>query len=239
MHGAPPSTLLEVVVALGVMGIIGVMSWQALAGSLEARDFMEAEESFQRSANTALARVQRHLELAYLTNNTTAVNTYMTVFIAEDGGDTDTVWFSSLGHRRRYMNSRECDQTELTLWTEDDPENDGAQVLLMREAQRIDERPDEDGGVLPVAHGVERFDLHYLDPQTGEWIEEWDSTGADQNNRLPRAVQVVLELRAPTYDDDDRPEDHTRTFVRTIQLAFASTLNREASPFTPDDGTEE
>lgn len=219
-------TLIEVVVALAVMAIIGVMSWQALAGSMRARDFLEAEEEFQRSAQTALSRVQRHLELAYLTDNAQAVGTYQTVFIAKDGNERDEIWFASLGHRRRYRDSKECDQTEITLWTETDPEIDGSYVLLMREAQRIDEEPDEDGGVLPLAHGVERFDLFFLDPATGEWLDEWDTTGADQPNRLPRAVQLVLVLMGPGRED--ALELEPRTFVRTIQLAFADTLNRDA-----------
>lgn len=231
-------TLIEVVVALAVMAIIGAMSWQALSSSMQARDFLEAEEEFQRSAHTALSRIQRHVELAYLTDATSAVNTYQTVFIGKDGGERDELWFASLGHRRRYMNSRESDQTELTLWTESDPEVDGAFVLLMREAQRIDERPDEDGGVLPLAHGVERFDLYYLDPGTGEWVADWDTTGADQPNRLPRAVQLVLELRAPVVDEDE-DEDRTRTFVRTIQVAFADTLNRDAQFLNSQDPVEE
>ncbi len=229
-------TLIEVVVALGAMTVIGLLSWQALAGSLKARDFLEREEAFQRSANTALSRIQHHLELAYLTKSVMAVNTYQTVFVAKDGGEEDELWFSSLGHHRRFRDSKECDQTELTFWLDDDPENDGDYVLLMREAQRIDERPDEDGGVLPLAHAVKRFDLHFLDPTTGEWIDEWDSTGADQNNRLPRAVQVVLVLDAPGRDD---PEDkEPRAFVRTVQLAFADTLNRENSPWSSTDDQE-
>lgn len=228
-------TLIEVVVALGVMALIGLMSWQALSGSMQARDFLEEEEAFQRSANSALARLEHHLALAYLTDNLTAVNTYQTVFIAKDGGERDELWMASLGHRRRFRDSRESDQTELTFWLEDDPENEDAYVLLMREAPRIDERPDEDGGVLPLAHGVQRFDLRFLDTTSGEWIEEWDTTGADQANRLPRAVQVVLVLLGPGQED---PEEKTPfTFVRTVELAFSPTLNRESSPFAAEDGT--
>lgn len=222
-------TLIEVVVALAVMAIIGAMSWQALAGSMQARDFLEAEEEFQRSANTALDRIQRHVELAWLTENVAAVNTYQTVFVGKDGDELDELWFASLGHRRRYYDSKECDQTEITFWAEDDPEHDGEHVLLMREAQRVDERPDEDGAVLPLAHGVERFDLRYMDHLTGEWLEEWDSSGADQPGRLPRAVQLVLVLRGPGREDIEEREP--RTFVRTIPLAFADTLNREAQAF--------
>lgn len=229
-------TLIEVVVALGVMAIIGVMSFQALSGSLQARDFLEEEEAFVRSANTALSRVQRHLELAWLTSSTGAVNTFQTVFVAKDGDELDQIWFNSLGHRRRHMNSRECDETEITLWTEDDPENEGYHVLLMREAARIDERPEEEGAILPLAHAVNRFDVRYLDPTTGEWTEEWDSTGTEQPARLPRAAQIVLVLMGPS--DEDPEEKEARTFVRTVQMAFAQTLNRDAQFMQTKDAAE-
>ncbi|MCK6502857.1 prepilin-type N-terminal cleavage/methylation domain-containing protein [Myxococcota bacterium] len=229
-------TLLEVVVALGVMAIIGLLSFQALSGSLRARDFMEEEEGFSRSAGTALDRLSRHLELAYLTTNTTAINSYRTVFIVKDGDERDELWLASLGHQRRFRDSREGDQAEVTFWTEVDPENDDAYVLMMRESQRIDEKPDEDGPVMPLAHGVQRFDLRLLDAKTGEWTEEWDSTGADQPNRLPRAVQIVLVLLAP--DPDDPEALAPRTFVRTVPLAFSETLNRDAQAFAAQPAAE-
>ncbi|NOY25916.1 MAG: prepilin-type N-terminal cleavage/methylation domain-containing protein [Oligoflexia bacterium] len=225
-HGTGGFTLLEVIVALGILGVIAALAFSALRGSLNARDFMEGEEEFSRSAGTALDRVSRDLELAYLTSNTSAIATYQTVFIGKDGNQLDELWFATLGHQRRFANSRECDQAEITLWTEPDPENSDASVLLIRESQRIDERPEADGPVMPLAHGVQRFDLRYLDPTTGEWTDDWDSTGADQPNRLPRAVEIVLVMLAPDPDDPEKMKP--RSFVRTVQLAFASTLNHDA-----------
>ena len=219
-------TLLEVVVALGVLTVIAMLSFQAVAGALRAREFMEAQEDFDRSANTALDRLDRQLSLAYMTSNTTAIDTYRTVFVGKDGDDLDEVWFASMGHQRRIRDSRECDQTEITFWTEADPDNGKAAVLLMREAQRIDEKPDEDGVINPLARNVERFDLRYLSSKTGEWSDDWDSTGADQANRLPRAVQIVLVLLGPDPDDPEQLSPHT--FVRTVEMAFSETLNRNA-----------
>ncbi|MCB9778258.1 MAG: prepilin-type N-terminal cleavage/methylation domain-containing protein [Alphaproteobacteria bacterium] len=223
-------TLLEVIVALGVLAVIGVMSFTAMSNSLQAREFLEEDQRFARNAETALNRVSRQLELAWLTEHTTAVNTFQTVFVGKDGDDLDEVWFASLGHQRRYRESREGDQTEITLWTEEDPENEGDYVLLMREAQRIDEKPDEDGVITPLAHGVRRFELRYLDPSTGEWTDDWDTTGADQPNRLPRAVTITLVLSAP--DPDDPEATVPVSFVRTVRLAFAKTLNREAAAWS-------
>ncbi len=220
-------TLLEVIVALGAMAVIAMLSFSALSGSIAARDALEAEEEHARAVGGAMDRISRHLELAYLTSNTSAQETYRTVFVGKDENELDMLWFASLGHQRRYKDSRESDQTEITLWTEDDPHMDGAYVLLMREAQRIDHEPDQDGVIQPLVHGVARFDLRYLDPSTGSWTEEWDSTGADQPNRLPRAVQIVLVLHA--QDPQDERLTVLRPYVRTVGLTFAKSLNATAA----------
>lgn len=220
-------TLLEVLVALGVMVLIGAMAWEAMASGLMMRDYMESEDEITRSARIALDRIERELSLAFLTQSTTAVNTYQTVFVGEDDADTDQIWFATKSHRRRYANSRECDQAEITYWTEDDPDNRGRVVLLHRESQRIDHEPAKDGAIQPLARNVTRFDLRYLDPTLNEWTDEWNSTGAEQPNRLPRAVQVVLTIMAP--DPDDPREEIPKSFVRTVIIETADPIRRSAS----------
>lgn len=219
-------TLIEVVVALGVMVLIASLAWGVLAGTFKARDFLERQDVLERGARVALDRIDRELSVAFLTSNTSAVNTYRTVFIGRDEDDADVLWFATRAHRRRYANAHECDQAEITLWTDTDPTDDsgGRLALLHRESQRIDEKPDEDGVIQPLAVGVTRFDLRYLDPITAEWRDEWDTTGADTPDRLPRAVEVVLTLVGPDPADPD--ENVERTFVRTILLVSAKAMQQ-------------
>ena len=78
---------------------------------------------------------------------------------------------------------------------------------------------------MPLARGVSRFDLRYLDGTTGEWQDEWDTNGAETPNRLPRAVQIVLELvsKDPNGDDDDTI---VTPYVQTVMLAMADVQQR-------------
>jgi hypothetical protein len=152
------------------------------------------------------------------------VATNRTVFEAQDNDPVDQVWFATLSHRPLYRNVHECDQTEITLWGEPDPENPSLQVLLHREAPRIDQEPDQDGVILPLAHGVRSFDLSYLDSQSGEWKQEWSTQGTETPNRLPRAIKLVLVIAAPDLEDEDNLIDHT--FVTTIMLEYAEPMAR-------------
>ncbi|MDP2309067.1 MAG: type II secretion system protein GspJ [Pseudomonadota bacterium] len=222
-------TLLEVIVALTVFAIIAGLTFGTIASALNTRDLLEEDDAVNQSARIAMSRIRRDLSLAYLTINTGAVNTYKTLFVAHDQ-NPDRLWFASLAHQRLYRGARESDQTEITYWTEDDPDTSGALVLLRREAPRIDNYPERDGTIAPLAYDVKAFEVRFLDSLTNEWKEEWDTTGAETPNRLPRAAQVTLTLLAP--DPDDAEDTVERTWASTVMLEFAPRL-------TPKSGAEE
>lgn len=214
-------TLLEVIVALAVFAMIVGLTFGTIASALNTRDLLEADDAVNQSARIAMSRIRRDLSLAYLTTNTSAVNTYQTIFVARDG-NPDRLWFASLAHQRLYRGARESDQTEITYWTEDDPDTNDAMVLLRREAPRIDNYPERDGTIAPLAYDVKAFDIRFLDSRTNEWREEWDSTGTETPRRLPRAAQVALTLLAPDPEDPD--ETVERSWVSVVMLEFAPRL---------------
>ena len=115
--------------------------------------------------------------------------------------------------------------TEITVWAERNMDRPGY-TLYHREAPRIDEEPDEDGVVWPLAHNVRSFRLRYLDQVSGEWKDEWDTRSADTPYRLPRAVEIGLVLIAPD------PEDPTGQ--RTVDVPFLATVNVEYAPRMPN-----
>ena len=217
-------TLLEVVVALAILSLMGLITFSTIATTLNARDYLEEDDAQNQSARIALGRIRRDLELAWLTPNVQAVNSYRTLFVAQDESP-DRLWFATLSHQRLYRDSRECDQSEVTLWTEDDPNTDGAYVLLRREAPRIDHEPELGGAPLPLAYGVKRFEVSFLDPTNNEWRDDWDTTGTETPNRLPRAARVILELLGPDADDPEKLIP--RTYLTTVVLQYAPPLTKD------------
>ena len=217
-------TLIEVMVAVAILSFMGSLLVVSLRGTLTSRELVAENSDVQRSARATMGRLSREIKLAFLTSSTTAVNTYQTVFVGTDEAPTDELWFASLSHRPLYRGARECDQTEITIWTETDPENSEYKVLLHREAQRVDQYPDQDGVVLPLAHGVARFDLKFLDGQSAEWVEEWDTRGVETANRLPRAVKIVLVLAREDIEEPGEFVEHT--YVTTVLLDLAEPVTR-------------
>lgn len=219
-------TLIEIIVALAIMAMIGAISAGTLATSIEALDAIEEAGGSTRTARIAMRRITRALELTHLTKNKGAINTYQTVFVGKDDGDEDLLWFSTLAHHRKIRDSRQCDQSEITLFLEEDPDQDDANVLFIREAPRIDQYPDKGGRPMPLARGVTRFDLRYLDGVSGEWKDEWDTNSVETPYRLPRAVQIILELTSPDPNSDDDDDFVTSSYVRTVMLAMAAPQTR-------------
>ena len=217
-------TLIEVIVSLVLVAGIAAFTFTSLRSSFAMRDYMEQQDATDRSARVALQKIERELRLAFLTKNTTAVNTYKTVFVGKNDGDLDSLFFATFAHRRMYHGTPEGDQAEVTIWLDDGP--DDTKILFHRESGRIDEDPDSDGTILPLASGVVKFDLDFLNSQTGDWAEEWDSTG-NELNKLPRAVQILLVLQGPDPDDEDEKVDHT--YLTTVLLDMADPINKDTT----------
>ena len=105
-------TLMELMVALAVLAMISVFTFQTLGGTLNARDHLSFDDELEKSARTTLGRIRREVSLAFLTPSLTAVNSYRTVFVGKDDGETDQLWFATRSHRRTLADLRESDQTE-------------------------------------------------------------------------------------------------------------------------------
>jgi len=215
-------TLMEVVVALAVLSIIGGLTVSVLGGVLTVREYFEKDDEVHRAARLSLSRIKRELKVAFLAPNTTP-NTYQTIFVGKDNSDEDQLWFTALSHKRKFINSKESDQAEISLWVEDGPDERGS-VLMRREIGRIDHEPDQGGSNQPMVDQIKRFNLRYLDSQTNEWSEEWDSTGVDTPNRLPRCVEILLEVE--TEDPDDPSDTISQTYISSVIIEMAEPMKR-------------
>ena len=215
-------TLIESMVAISILLVMSIMIAQTLANSIEFNRLLSQRDETTRGARVALATIHRAVPLAYLTPNIGGVERYETVFAGLDQ-DPDQLFLATLAHDRLYMDSRESDQAEISIFAEDAPPEVGkGQVLYIRESQLVDEEPAEGGKVLPLAYNVRSFNLRYLDQISGEWKDEWDTRAPDTQYRLPRAVEIALVLMAPDPEDPESTVDVP--FLSTVQLHYADNM---------------
>ena len=65
-------TLLEVLVAISIMSVIGMFTWQTIASTTTVRVVLEHDRSRTREIDNALNRLEREISLAFLTQSTAA-----------------------------------------------------------------------------------------------------------------------------------------------------------------------
>lgn len=217
-------TLIEVLVAISILLVMSAVIFESLRNSILFHNLLSSRDETIRTARATIGKITRDLQLAYLTPNRTAVNSYQTVFVGDDD-EPSRLFFSSLNHQRLYLDSRECDQTEITVWAEQAPEGHGkGYILYHREAPRIDQYPDEQGVIWPLAYNVRTFRMRYLDQVSGEWKTEWDTRSPETPYRLPRAVELGLVLIAPDPEDPTGEQTVDVPFLSTVVLEYAERM---------------
>ncbi|HVH45349.1 MAG TPA: type II secretion system protein GspJ [Labilithrix sp.] len=192
-------TLLEILVSLGIMSMISLMIYGAFDSLSRGRRGEALRADRARQGRDAVERIAHELQSAFLSMHTPtnqALVTRMTGFYGQNSSQYDRLDFTSFAHRRVTKEAKESDQAEIGYFVVKDPEVDGKMDLVRREQAPIDFEFKKGGVVNVIAEDVERFDLRYLDPMTGQWLETWDSTQMTmQFNRLPLEIRIELELK--------------------------------------------
>ncbi len=201
-------TLLEVLVAVGILAMVSTLIYGAFDGMQRSRTGIERIDERYHQGRQALVRMSRELQSAFLSLHQPQVyiNTVRTtIFLGTDGGTSDRVDFTSFSHQRLMRNVHESDQNELSYFMGRDPDHSDKYDLLRREQKEIDLEPTKGGIVSVLCEDVTVFDLQYLEPLTDTWLDSWDTsqvTTQAQFNRLPFQVRIKLVLKG---GEGDRP----------------------------------
>jgi len=192
-------TLLEILISMAVMAMISLLIYGAFDSMSRGRRGEALRADRARQGRDAMERIVHELQSAYLSMHTPMMPgliTRQTGFYVQSSTQYDRIDFTSFAHRRVNANSNESDQCEIGYFVVRDPNVEGKLDLVRREEAPIDFDFKRGGVVNVLAEDIEKFDLKFLDPLTGQWVESWDSTSMSaQLNRLPLEVRIELELK--------------------------------------------
>ncbi len=191
-------TLIEIMVALGVLSLVASLVYGAFDAMSRTRKGVESASDRFHQGRGALSRMAREVQSAFLSLHRPLLNPGLqvsqTVFKGTDSGTMDRLDFCSFSHRRLGFGTHESDQNELSYLIAPNRQTGGSD-LARREATVIDIEPTRGGVVQVMAEDVISFDIAYLDPVLGEWVDSWDSTQpTGQFERLPLQVRFDLVL---------------------------------------------
>jgi general secretion pathway protein J len=192
-------TMIEVVVAIGILAMVGVLIHGVIDSLSRGKKGEGLRAERVHEGREALQRIVRDLSSAYISMHVPtiqALQTEKTAFVGRHSGQYDRIDFAAFAHRRTERDSHESDQAEVGYFVVADPDVPDKMDLVRREQTPIDIEPLKGGITDLVAEDVSTFELRFLEPMTGQWLETWDSmqvTG--QPNRIPLAVRIKLVLK--------------------------------------------
>lgn len=225
-------TLVEVLIAIGILAMLCVLIYGAFSNMRRTREGLQRITDRHREGRLAMQRIERELQSAFLSLNVPLEQrllTRTTALIGERGTPADRIDFVSFAHRRLDRDAHESDQAEIAYFGSPDPEQPGVVDLARRVSPDIDVEPKAGGRVQVLATDIDLFELSYLDPLTGEWLETWDTTQATgQPNRLPLQIKVTLVLNGGRRVGAGRGQEPIRLVTKVllpIQKALAFTAS--------------
>jgi general secretion pathway protein J len=212
-------SLIEVLVAISVLAMVAMLIYGAFAGMRRSKEGIERINNRYREGRLAMNRITRDLESAYISNHlpiNQALAVQKTLFAGKRGTPADRLDFTSFSHRRLDKTAAESDQAELSYFASPDPDDSDVIDLARRVSPRIDRDPDRGGRVEVLATDIDLFELEYLDPLSGQWVETWDTTGIGQKDRMPLQVRVILVLNGGARSSAERGQQTIRLVTKVV-----------------------
>ncbi|MFA6034209.1 MAG: type II secretion system protein GspJ [Myxococcota bacterium] len=186
--------LIEVLVALAILSLITTLVYGSISRSTEAKDVAERITARYSTARVALSRMAREISMAFLSTHISQDRRTITLFKSKNELPVDSLLFSSMAHMRLSANSHESDQSYIWYYGDDCRESPGKKCLMRREKPRLDDMPEEEGPAEVLAEDIVELEIKYWDDQQREWVDEWDTTGVEKANRLPRIVRIAMTI---------------------------------------------
>jgi len=204
-------TLLELVVAMGIVAIIAISLYASLRIAFEAKAHSETAVEPSRTAQLALDLIGQDI------SSTMPHSTQVVSFEGTDGtddrgrSDDDLVFYSTADSPQHVAANGEIKNIELTVIQ---PVGGNDHVLVRRVIRNLFSQTNPTPDVEVICRNVGGFNLRYYDGT--EWVDSWDST--QEEDTPPVAVEVTLELDRPDATQGTR----TFRFVRVFPIAVYS-----------------
>jgi len=208
-------TLLEVMIAVAVLGLIGGLTWKSFDAASDLKSRIERAEERDQTVRGAMNRIAREVSMAFLSEHydTKRFRERPTRFVIKDGRREADLTFTSFGNERLAIDAKESDQALFEYKLGPDPDVSGRRNLYRRVKPILDEDPDRGGQTAVLAEDVVAFSVEAWDAKDRSWRPEWDSNSPQQTGILmPSRVKISLTVK------DEQGKDRAYTTQSNIML---------------------
>lgn len=188
-------TLMEIMIAVAITSLMGVMVAGAFHTGFNAKEIVESQAERYRMVRTAFTRMTREIGSAYVSDRYDAEryrdqNDRPSNFIGEE----DSLLFTSFANQRMYKDAKESDQmiVEYKVESSREPGARGRQDLIRRVNPIVQDRMDRGGTEDVLLEDVKRIEFAYWDSEKKDWDDEWDTRRMERKNILPTRVRITV-----------------------------------------------
>ncbi len=190
-------SLIEVMVAAGLVALVGAGLLVSTSSSIDAKKHVEEISDRYHIIRQALSRMNRELSQAYISAhrnpNTVIVNTQFL-------GEKNKVSFVAFGGIARKKDVPASDQREISYFLDDD-EKTGKKALMRRERINPGNPIGVEGKAQVLCPDVDQLEFAYWSDPDAAWQDDWKTEGGFSKATLP--VRVRIKMRAKTGPDKE------------------------------------
>ncbi len=215
-------TLIEVLIAVAILGLIGGLTWKSFDGAYSMKARIEQAEERDQMVRGALNRLAREVSMSFLSEHydRKRYRERPTLWRLRDGRREADLIFTSFAHERLHLDAKESDQALFEYSLGPDPQDGSKRDLFRRVKPLLDEDPERGGDKAVLAEGVVAFSVEAWEPKDREWRAEWNSNGADRTGGVLVPPRVKLSLTVRGEDGKDKTYTTQAKIFLTQPLDF-------------------
>jgi general secretion pathway protein J len=176
-------SLIEVMVATLLMGMMGVLLMTSLRSSADAKDNIEATSGRYQLVRQAMSRMAREISMAFLSRD---INKNEAVVITQFKGSKEQLFFSAFGNVIMQKDAAQSDQQVLGYFIAKD--KTGKQSLMRSHVANLNLDVEKGGKPQVLVPDVIKIEFSYYDEKFDRWEEKWISDPSDIAKQDPASI---------------------------------------------------
>ena len=210
-------TLLEALIAMSILAVIMTFVYLSFFTAFKAKSYVEQRNEVYQVGNQIMFHLKRELSSAFLDVTPAGIIAPYTYFVGIkdkwNDDPMDKLFFTTMSHVDIPMGSGVAGSDYAAIGYDTQMNQDKNVVYLVhRETPFFTSEPLIQGTGFVLTRSVVSFALYYFDPNSKQWVDEWD-TRLQGMNYLPYAVLVQLVIKDKNGADV--------TFRQIIRLRMA------------------